>query len=270
MRTNRLISSTILLLLLFLAGGCAQKPWKEPLEDKELQATRGLVLEEEARQADCSCCIDAEISAKWDSRIYDGGLNGYLQVYLPSSFKLVAINPLGQPLFALATNGVRFQSINAVKGVYKYGKVSSFVARHSLPQNVVHEEWGLWLSGRMQFTGEQLTELRRDAEGRGVWLTVDKKKDKHFSKEYLLFDLSQKLILQRVIFDKKGNEVAQVLYNKWTHASGCSQPTSIEIVGTSFATNVSIELKNILADKKFSKDTFFLKLPPGYLQQYYP
>ena len=266
---NHLTLSMIFLLLVI--SGCAPKQWQDPLGEKEEKASRELLLAELQRQEqNCTCCIDAEISATWDSKIYDGGLNGYLQIFLPSSFKLVAINPLGQPLFALTTDGKKFQTINAVEGVFKHGRVSSFVDRHSIPKNVFHSEWGKWLTGKIFFEEEQLTELRRDAAARGIWLTVEKPDDSIFSKEYLLFDPLDRLLLEIVVYDKKNREAARVIYNEWIQENGCPLPTSIEVVGTSFGTNIQIELKDILVDKMFSEETFSLKLPPGYLRQYYP
>jgi outer membrane lipoprotein-sorting protein len=271
MTTNHTVTFATILLLLVLSGGCAQKQWQDPLGETEEKATRLMLLQEqESRLENCTCCIDAEITATWGSQLYNGGLNGYLQVFLPSSFKLVAINPLGQPLFALTTNGKNFQAINAVKGVYKHGKVSSFVERHSIPDNVFHAEWGKWLTGSMLLSEESLIELRRDAASRGVWLTLKKEKDPHFSKEYLLFDPLRRQLLERVVFDNKGHEAARVMYMEWTKVNGCPLPTSIEVVGQSFGAAIKIELKDILADKTFSADTFVLKLPPGYMQQYYP
>ncbi len=238
--------------------------------EQEEKTARTLVSEEQAKRAVCTCCIDMEITATWNSQLHQGGLEGYLQVFLPSSFKLVAINPLGQPLFAITSDGVSFQTINAVKGVYKHGRVSSFVERHSLPENILHDQWGNWLTGTMHFAEEELVELRRDAQSRGIWLTLEKPKHKFFPKEYLLFDPLQSQLLERVAVDAKGRESVRVSYTSWTDVNGCPLPTSMKVEGNSYGTMINIELEDIQNSQSFSRETFNLKLPPGYLRQYYP
>ncbi len=238
--------------------------------EQEEKAARTLVLEAQEKRAVCTCCFDADITAKWNSQLYEGGLEGYLQVLLPTSFKLVAINPLGQPLFAITSDGVAFQTINAVKGVYKHGRVSSFVERHSMPENILHDQWGNWLSGTLHFSEEELVELRRDAQSRGIWLTLEKPEHKFFPKEYLLFDPQQDQLLERIVVDTKGRESVRVSYRDWTRVNGCPLPTSMEVEGISYGTIIDIELEDIRNSRIFDRDAFNLKLPPGYLRQYYP
>jgi hypothetical protein len=50
----------------------------------------------------------------------------------------------------------------------------------------------------------------------------------------------------------------------------CALPTSLEVSGISYGVTINIEMNNILTEQTFSEDTFFLKLPEGYLQQKYP
>ncbi len=267
---RRYIILMIQLFSLLIIGGCAQKPWQEPIVDKQEEQLRQLVSRLLEKQSLCPCCIDAEITTTWDSAIDTGGLNGYLQVFLPSSFKLVAVNPLGQPLFALTTDGERFQAINAVKGVYMHGRVGRFVSRHSLPSMVMHEQWGNWLTGRLGSAAEKPAALFQDEALRGIWLEVDMHQSRHFSKEYLLIDTERTLLLERAVYDKNNRETARILYSDWTETGGCLQPTAIEIQTREYGTTISIALKEIITDISFSKKTFYLKMPPNYLRQYYP
>jgi len=267
---KRLVIPAIQLVLLLIIGGCAQKPWQEPVLDKQEQQMRGLVLRMLEKQSLCSCCIDGEIAATWDSAVDTGGLNGYLQVFLPSSLKLVAINPLGQPLFALTTDGEHFQAIDAVKGVFKHGKAASFVRRNSLPTTITHEQWGNWLTGRLGSAAEKPAALFHDEASRGIWVEVDMEHSRHFSKEYLLLDPEKGLLLERAVFDKKDRETVSIIYSDWTETGGCSQPTAMEIQTNEYGTTISIALKEIVTDIVFTDETFYLKMPPNYLRQYYP
>lgn len=267
---KRILVMAVQLLSLLVIGGCAQKPWQEPLLDKQEERMRELVSSVLEKQSQCSCCIDAEIAATWDSTIHNGGLNGYLQVFLPSSFKLVAINPLGQPLFALTTDGKRFQAINAVKGVYKHGKVASFVARHSLPATVMHDQWGNWLTGRLGSAAETPVALFGDEASRGIWVEANMESSRLFSREYLLLDPDKGILLERAVFDKQDRETARIIYgDRIDTGTACSQPTVIEIQTDQYGFTLSLVLKNIISDIVFSQETFSLKMPPNYLRQYY-
>ncbi len=218
----------------------------------------------------CTCCIDAEITATWDTQLSDGGLNGYLQVMLPSSIKIVAVNPLGQPLYALTSDGEYFQAINVSKALYKHGRISTFTEKHDIPEDVFHKQWANWLTGNMNFTAEQVVEIREDMQSRGVWLHVIKDESVNLSSEYLLYDFSRRQLLERIGYDKSGDQIAQVIYQQWTTINNCPLPSNIQIKGIAFDTEVNIQIKDILNDQIFTAPNFKLKLPPNYLQQYYP
>lgn len=259
-----------LLVLFFLVGGCAQKQWRDPLGEKEQKSARKLIAQQLEMRRNCTSSIDAEISATWKSRIGDGGLNGYLKILLPSSVKVIALNPLGQPLYAFATNGTTFQTINAAGQVYKYGKVSSFVEKHSVPENLFHGQWGQWLTGTLGLKNEQSGRLLQDAASRGVWLALELEESGTFTHEYLLFDTTDKRLLERVAMDKDGNESDRIIYKQWATVDKCPLPTAMEIEGASYGATIQITLKNILIDGKFTKDQFPLQPPSGYLRKFYP
>jgi len=259
-----------LLVLFFLVSGCAQKQWRDPLGEKEQKSARKLISEQLEKHRNCTSSIDAEISATWESRIGNGGLNGYLKILLPSSVKVIALNPLGQPLYAFATDGTTFQTINATGQVYKYGKVASFVEKHSVPENLFHGEWGQWLTGTLGLKNKQSGRLLQDAASRGIWLALELKESEAFTHEYLLFDTTGKRLLERVAIDKYGNESDRIIYKQWTEVDKCPLPAAMEIQGTSYGATIQITLKNILIDGKFSKEQFPLQPPSGYLRKFYP
>lgn len=269
-RISKILISLVCLFLVFFITGCAPKQWGDPLGEVQEKSMRQLLVDEQEKKNNCSCCLDAELILTWASQLYSGSLNGYIQVFLPSSVKMVALNPLGQPLFAFATDGTKFQAINAVKGVYKYGRLATFTRRFGIPDHVLNGEWGQWLTGNITYTEDQLTELHQDISSRGVWLTIEKKEGLGTTREYILYDPTRKLLLQRIILDQDGHKVANIDYTAWQNQKVCPLPTSLQVSGISFGVTINIEMKDILTDQAFSEDTFFLKLPEGYLQQRYP
>ena len=218
---NRILF-TAFIIMLFLPG-CASKNWKSPLGEDE---TKNMREKLQATQRDLSTCpsfISTELTATWDSQLYDGGITGYLQLLLPTSIKVVAVNPLSQPLFALTTDGKKFEAINAVKGIYKHGRFAHLTERYNLPAGVLNGNWAEWLSARAVFTDAQLKELRTDVSSRGTWLFIEKNKGQR-SQEYLLYDTSGQRILQRVPLNEDGNEIASITYNNWSSKDICAFP----------------------------------------------
>lgn len=268
--TSQQLFCLLLLLPLFFISGCATKQWRDPLDEKQEESLRLLLLVEQHKSQDCSSSIDAELSTTWTSQLGDGLLNGYIQIFLPSSIKIIGLNPLNQPLFAFATDGITFQSINALKGVYKYGRLTTFMKRFNIPDHVLKGDWAQWLTGSISFSDDQLKELRQDISSRGVWLTVEKKKGENISKEHLLFEPRQKQLIQRIVLDPKGREVANINYISWQKQQNCSLPTHIQVTGISFGGTINIKMTDIITNQTFTQDSFFLRLPEGYVQQKYP
>lgn len=267
---NAVLPFSILCLSLILPSGCAQKPWGDNLLENQEKQIRSMVSESHASAEACSESINAEIKAYWDTHLSDGAIKGYLQLFLPDSFKLVTLNPLGQPLFAFSSDGVSFQSINAAKGVFKFGKVASFVENHSLPKNVLSGNWAHWLSGYIHFSEDQITELKHDQTERGIWLTLEKNiEDDLKLKEIILFDTINRKVRERIVKNSNGHEVARIIYKEYSGNKICSLPSFIEIEGISFSAQISIAMSDFLYDQNYQKETFFLKLPPGYIQQNY-
>ncbi len=260
-----------LVLSAFLLSGCALKQWRDPLGETEEKAARQVVNRLFQLQSSCSNSIDAEINITWESRVSDGGITGYLQTLLPSDIKVIALNPLGQTQYAFATNGHQFQTINVAARVYKHGRVSTFVKKHSIPKSILHDEWGLWLAGRIPQGKEEFQQLRQDELQRGFWLSVKpEKQSSYFDDVFLLIDLNNQRLLERVATDKDGNEVARVLYKTWTAIDNCPIPTAIEIQSHSYGTAIQIVLNKIRTDNTFNENNMSLKPPRGFLQQYYP
>lgn len=272
MKNNRsMIFFSALLLFLFFFSGCAQKEWRDPLGENEDKAARNIVNGMLQKQSNCSNSLDAEVNLTWKSRVSDGGVNGYLQALVPSNIKLIAVNPLGQPQYAFATNGSRFQTVNVTNRVFKHGRVSTFVKKHSLPKSILHDEWGIWLTGRIPQADENIQQLRQDKMNRGFWLTMEpEEQSAYFSNVFLLIDPIRQLLMERVANDKDGNEVARVIYNNWTTIDHCPIPTTVEIQSHSYSTTIQIELKKINTNKNFKEKEMALQPPRGYLQQYYP
>ncbi len=99
---------------------------------------------------------------------------------------------------------------------------------------------------------------------------MEKKNGATISKEFLLYNPTRKVLLQRVILDQEGDEAASISYSGWQNTDNCPLPTILQVSGISFGATINVEMKDIITDHIFSKDTFYLKLSPGYMRQHYP
>ncbi len=258
----------LIITLVLLVNGCTHKPWQDPLGEDEEKSLREELSVWQQRQ--CPQFINAELSVKWDSKLKNGSLTGYLQLLLPSATKVIAVNPLGQPLFALATEGQRFQAINVMKGIYRHGRTAHFLERYNLPRETLQGNWAQWLSGNARFTDAELTETRYDAEKRGIWLTVIKQDARKKEKELLLYHPTLQKILSRIIIDQNGHMVISIDYDNWSKTTPCPLPQHVTVEGKSLGTDIDIQLSDILTEESYPKEKFTLKMPPHYLRQYYP
>lgn len=260
----------VFICFIFFLGGCAQREWRDPLAESDNKKAHQLLEMKIAEQSGCACCLDAEIKVTWQSRMADGALQGYLQLMQPSALKLIAINPLGQPLFIFTTDGRQFQAVNVQDGLYKYGKIATFVRNHSVPENVFHSEYPRWLRGKIISDNQIVDGLFQDTTARGFWVNIKNTKQNRFSGEYLLLDQKNGQLLERVAMDRDGNEAARVIYRSWSSQNGCPQPDSLEIRSPSYGTTIQFEMSDIKTDTSFSQEDFNVKPPRGFLQQFYP
>lgn len=258
-------------ILLFLLSACArQVPWQSPLAPEETEKIQEQILLFQKQKSTCPQTIQADIAAKWDAPLQDGGMTGILQIVQPSSLKLVAVNPLSQPLYALTLDGIRFQALDVPKGRFHYGKTSHFLQRYDLPKALNQKKWVQWLTARSDIAARQITGISKDSQGRGYWVEVTTDKIKTKTVERILFDLSNGRVLEQRPFDRYRRKIATITYRDWTGNDICALPQSISISDTLFNTDISVELSNVKPDAGINKKDLFLKSPPGFLRKFYP
>ncbi len=255
-----------LLLLLLLANGCARKPWLEPVHESLERSIRAHLLKRAEKSISCSTSLDAEVTISWESTFKKSSLSGFLQVLGPSHAKVVAVNPFGQPIMALATDGKSFQAINTLKREYSYGNLVSLSMRYNIPKQLLTGDWGNWLTGNIPTRDEAIVAIREDSSSRGIWLTTGIGNGYAKVREHLLISSDSYHLLTRIISDGKGNIAAEIEYGGWQEHGFCRQPTQLHITGISPGMEATIELQDILTENSFTENDFSIQSPPGYLQ----
>jgi len=270
-----------LLVVSFLfIQGCARSVLQTyPAGELErVEVSAAFAKYQEVYREKCMCCLDAEADAAvsisgWFSD-HTGKLSGYLQAMQPGYIKFVAINPLGQPLFILVTNGKFFKSLNVLESKAYMGSVHSDAFRKFIPSGFDPEFSYYWLTGRLQPGDKEIAAVMRGEEQKRYWLQIryaDSSTD-----SMVLFDPEELIILRHIIRDEKGGHLVDIIYadhqlkpgNEMQPAGGkiCRVPAMISVSSHSGAEKIELKLAAFLADAEFSEEDFQLDIPDNFKQ----
>lgn len=257
------LAKITLTLLVLLPAGCASPPWEDIIEGDpaiEIQQAYEQIV---SSQQDCPRSWDAEIMVNWSSALSQQAFSGYIQILLPSHFKLIVSNPLGQPLSIISVNESSYHYLDAVNKSSTIGNLRSFVVRNDLSLALLESSWMDWLGGRIDGTGRTVSQIRTDADARGVWLTIAEDQDKGRIFEHLLIDEQRQRITERVIVDEREAPVLTVTYGEWLDFAGCLQPMQVSITGLAYGTHAELKFSDP-APVELTPALFNLRIPPGY------
>jgi hypothetical protein len=254
------------LLVPFLLGGCASKPWTEPLLETQADTAIQLIDAVIARDAACGGTLEGDIVLFYQNPLEKKAFSGFLQFSMPSSFKFVVENPFGQPILLIAGNQESFQAIDTLSQKFLSGSIRSFGLRNNIPTYFLKSNWASWLTGRILFSSQTITDIRDDRDAKGIWFTFQS--EELTGVHHLLLDPDQKVILAHIMENQHGKTVAEVRYDDWLTQGTCRQPQEINITGLDYGTNIHIKLSNVLISDEIK--TYQLQPPAGYIRQYTP
>lgn len=254
----------VMILLALILNGCAGKPWTSQVTADEAAFFAQTFEEMQQRDTSCFSCLDAETTLFWDSPGNKRSIAGFLQIMLPASVKFVVLNPLGQPLYALVSDGQEFQSINTGLKQHTFGRISSLAAQYQIPESLLSENWGYWLTGRLQEKKAIIEAMHRDGSGRGVWITLRYPGEATLAKSHLLIQPETKQLLARILVDYQGKTVATLSYDQRRGEEDCAPVSSMTISDLPYRSKLSINFTKVLTDRSFSAANFRLKVPADY------
>lgn len=293
MRRHSCCGPLILIFLVafsfFLLQGCARPILQTlPVAENEVrEATSAFTRYQEIYQEYCSSCLDAEAGAAlsvsgWFSN-HTGKLTGYLQAMAPGYIKFVALNPLGQPVYILVSNGREFKSLNVLEGKAYLGSVYSETFKKFSPPGFEPELSFYWLTGRLEPKTLQVAAVRRDREMQAYWLQLGHAMSGTDS--MILFDPRELRILRHILLDEQGEHLVDARYESYQPAAGkmarsseddlpaeniaadetlCTIPGRILVSSGSGAQKIEIQLSSLLADAEFSPEDFDLEVPASF------
>ena len=277
MTTHFLLRSLVFLLLLVSLSGCASQPWTTPVGQQDSRAFTTIFHQMQARDNQCPPTLEADITISWTTPMEKRSIGGFLQLMAPSSLKFITTNPLGQPLYALATDGHTFQSINTLESKFMGGGLDSLLLFHDIPLDLLSEQLTRLFTGRLPKGDVEILAVRDDGEKRGIWLTIAFQDGKIQRQSHLLINMVEKRLLSRMILESPGKSteedrepVATLSYSGWLNRHNCPIPTTLKITDFIFGSQLDIGFSEIGSNPQLKQSHFSIKPPPGYLRQLLP
>ena len=261
------------ILFLLFAGGCATLPATRPLAELEQQQAVALFRETMALQQKCPDSLDAQVRLSLKSVMQKGTISGFVQAKAPSFLKFTGLNPLGQPLMYLATDGTffRYVAVSEFKG-YE-GLVTAGAFEKYAPRGFDPAHGYFWLSGRLAPEKLRIFSAAEDPETHGLWLELAYAADLSPAGEtlrhHVLFDPVQQLILRHLVASPDGRIMLAVRYDGHAEApngvpGNCRLPGLIRTQSYQNGALMELTLGDWLYDANFSAGDFRVDLPPGF------
>ncbi|MBU2539077.1 MAG: DUF4292 domain-containing protein [Proteobacteria bacterium] len=261
-----------LVVFLLLGSGCATLPVTRPLAELHQQEVVALFHETMARQLDCSCCLDAQVRLSLKSLMHSGTISGFVQAKAPSFLKFTGLNPLGQPLMFLVTDGTFFRYIAVPEGKGYEGLVTAAAFKKYAPQGFDPRHGFYWLSGRLAPERLRIFSVAEDPEGHGVWLElayVTEVSEVEPLRRHVLFDPDQQVLRRHLVADSDGQILVDVRYDDYGQApegvpDNCRLPGLISIHVNHNGALMELTLGDWLLDVSFNAEDFRVELPSGF------
>lgn len=247
--------------LLAFVSGCADLPVRLPLPESESFLHRESFKEMGAKQRHCVDSVDADITVALVSKFYSGSISGYLQAKAPSSLKLVGVNPFGQPMVALVSDGSLFNYALFNEKLSYDGKVDSGTFRRFAPAGFDPASSFYTLTGKLPPGEVLILATSKDRDGHGTWMETEGIKDN--IRRLVLFDPDRMLLLRYLQFNREGEVVLQVIYGEYSQGD-CGLPGLITITSRDHSGELLLRLKDWRTDTPFSAADFALELPPDF------
>jgi hypothetical protein len=252
--------------------------------------SRAFTYFQDINETICGCCIDAEVDialsvSGWFNH-HTAKLSGYIQAMRPGYIRFVAINPLGQPLYILVTDGKLFTGLNVFEENAYSGSTLSETYNKFAPEGFEPGFSYYWLSGRLQPGEMKIRGVMHDREQNGFWLQIFHAKED--TESMVLFDPEQKVILRHVLRDERGRYLLDVGYTDYQTVNSrtgkaavndqttvlaspaaekiCRVPGRITVSSRAGSEKIEVGLYSFIEDPHFSEEDFSLDIPDNFVQ----
>lgn len=246
---------------LFLAS-CATLPSGVPVSEMEQVSIKQDFSELLDRQKGCVDQIDADISVRFESLLYTGKIDGYLQAMPPAYLRFDGLNPFGLTEIVLTTDGVGF-SLLAVREEKSYSGPVTAEKFQKYATQAFSENFLFLLNGLVP-THEEfvISRVLGEEKGDGYWLDLDYPERDAGIK--LRFHPENELIDTIIVIPKQDNDVTVLTYQYPSLRKGnCPEPQSIQIDSNSSGV-MTINFSKRYPLTTLKKGNFQVAIPSNY------
>ncbi|MFZ5774691.1 MAG: hypothetical protein ACOY3Z_04330 [Thermodesulfobacteriota bacterium] len=267
----RLFALGALLLLVLQVGGCATVPATVAVGDQEGERVAALFRQTLAAQRQCPGGLDAQVRVNLRSIWRSGSLQGFVQAMAPSSLKFVGVNPIGQPMIILATDGALFRAVVVPESAWYEGRVDAADFRKYAPADLDPARGFFWLTGRLAPEGLRIEAVEKDAQGTAHWLTCSYPGEE--VRQRVLFDPDTRLIRRHLVIGVNGRVAVDVGYDGHLPAGSgqpeaCRLPGVVRVESAAHAgATLEMVLGDWLAEPGLTALDFNVPVPPGFVRK---
>lgn len=251
----------LLAFLLLAPAGCAYRPARLPLDTETAAAGRDSFRKMVGGQDICARAIDAEATVTLDSPWQSGTIAGYLQLMAPGHLKFIGVNPLGQPLVVLGTDGVACRYVVAPERKIYEGALADAAVSRYLPVGLDPARSYYWLIGRLRPGQVRIREISGDPGGAGLW--AEFRYEGEEQRELVLFDPQRLSLLRHLLLDNQGRTVFEVTYDSYT-SGACPLPQLVTIRGDNRFGRLVLRLGNWLPGEALTIADFEVTAPSDF------
>jgi len=155
-------------------------------------------------------------------------MDGYLQMLAPGFVKFVGVNPLGQPMVIIASDGATARYVLPGERKVYEGGLAADTVRRFLPEGFDLAQSYYCLTGRLRPGLVRIREVAGEPDGTGVW--VEFQYDDAARRELVLFDPHRSILHRHLWLDAQGGVVFEVAYDSY-QAGDCPLPGLVSIRG---------------------------------------
>lgn len=253
----------VVLMFCCCLSGCSVLPGTLHVSQDEVQETISRFKSMIDRQRQCHCCVDARARVTFKSLLHNGSINGYLQAMMSSSFKFVGVNPFGQPLVVLTTDGHSFTYLSVPESKGYVGKVSGETFTKYAPHGFQPDQAFSLLMGRLAPGIIQIWDVSRDEKGQGFWFRLTYKNKETSGVSLVLFEPGRQLIRRHLIVDEGDEVMMNIFYDEYNDDL-CPLPGRVTVRSLQLKSSMELSLQDWLDDAFFVRADFAVRLPAAY------
>ncbi|NTV13821.1 MAG: hypothetical protein HGA96_07845 [Desulfobulbaceae bacterium] len=246
-----------------LLSGCAYRPLLRPLVAGEAAVGRQAFRQLVGGQGICARAVDAEVTVTLDVPWQSGTIAGYLQLLAPGYLKFIGVNPLGQPLLVLGSDGVACRYVLPAERKMYEGRLAEATVSRYLPPGLDLTRSYYWLIGRLRPGQVDIREVAGEPGGAGLWVQFRYAGEEQ--SELVLFDPRRLCLLRHLLLDKDGRTVLEVSYDSYA-AGDCPLPGQVIIQGDNRLGRLVLRLGNWLPADTMTAADFVVTAPSDFVR----